>query len=93
MYPMAGADPEGNVHIPFTSTQADIPFPRWQMVTTKIFNSDEPIVIQSVIITNRGEVFLQYAKEINDENEYPKESAVNYGYTPLSERDEKRSYD
>jgi len=73
MYPpQAGTDGQGNVFIPFTATQSDVPFAHWQMVTRKVFESDGPISIQSVIITNRGEVFVQYAQQVNDENEYPK---------------------
>lgn len=99
MYPpQAGMDDEGNLYIPFSATKGEIPFERWMTTTKKIFQSDKPIVIQNVIITHLGEVFIQYVEEIHDANEYPKEGTTatdqtNYGYTPLSEREEKRSYD
>lgn len=70
------SDDQGNILIPFAYTASDIPFARWQMVSTKVFQADRPVVIQNVIVTHRGEVFVQYAEEINDENEYPREGVI-----------------
>lgn len=86
MYPpQAGSDHDGNVFIPFIGTQADMPFKNWNMVTKKVFQSEGPVVIQSVIITSNGEVFIQYATEVHDTNEFPKQESLIYS-------EEKRSY-
>ena len=91
MNPQFGTDDEGNTYIPFTSTSADVPFANWKITTKKLFSSDGPISIQSVIITSRGEIFLQYAEQINDVTEFPTDGTLEY--IPLIDRDEKRSYE
>lgn len=99
----SGVGDNGDVFIPFTASAPDIPFARWQMVSTKIFESDGPIVVQSIILTHNGEVYIQYAKEINDAGEYPRESrkdvtihserAKDIDGSGLVQSDEKRSYE
>jgi hypothetical protein len=71
--PEAGTDMNGNIHIPFNYAADSMPFARWQMVSEKIWDAPGPVTIQSVIITHRGEIFVQYAKQINTEDEYPTE--------------------
>jgi hypothetical protein len=97
------ADEFGNILIPFGLTDSEIPFQRWQMVSTKIWDSPGPVVVRSIILTSRGEIFVQYAKGVNDESEQPKESTTEIEVSThtnptivgesLSTRDEKRSYD
>jgi hypothetical protein len=76
--PQAGTNEFGDIHIPFAYSADSIPFARWLMVTEKIWQSDGPVSIQSVIITHNGEVFVQYAKEINSKDEYPKERTAEH---------------
>lgn len=103
MHTQAGSDENGNIFIPMAYSQAEVPFKRWQLVTELVFQSDGPIVVQSVIITHNGEVFVQYAKETNSTDEYPVNDEVTT-YTaekvtpPVVEgslvfADEKRSYE
>lgn len=100
MYPpQAGSDGQGNIYVPFTSTQADIPFAHWMRTTRKVWESNREVVIESVIITNRGELFIQYVEKVNDTNEYPKDGAiiemdVRSAYPEsLVNKEEKRSYE
>jgi hypothetical protein len=83
--PEAGMDMGGNVHIPFMYPASDIPFARWQMVSEKIFHADKPIVVQSLIVASDGSVWIQYAFEVNDQKEQPREG-------PVMEMDIKSAY-
>jgi hypothetical protein len=91
-----------DVHIPFMYPASEIPFARWQMVSEKVFQTNGPAVIQSVIITHKGEVYVQYAMEVNDESDYPPNgqrldmsitSTKKPNIPGLVESDEKRSYE
>lgn len=100
MYPpQAGADESGNVFIPFISSNVEVPFKHWARRTQKIFQSGGPISIESIILTNAGEVFIQYTERIYDVNEYPIDGAVTEmdvrsAYPEsLVTKDEKRSYE
>jgi hypothetical protein len=105
MWPgIGGMDEQGNVLIPFTMGHEEIPFQRWQMVSTKVWDSPGPVVVRSIILTNDGQLFVQYAKEVNDANEYPTESTTEVVVEShrtsttipgesLIESDEKRSYE
>lgn len=97
--PQAGTDDQGNVFIPFIATNAEIPFAHWLTTTKKIFQSDGPIVIQSIIISSQGEIFVQYTEPVHDANEFPTDGKVVYtdiksAYPEsLVTKDEKRSYE
>lgn len=100
MYPpQAGTDEQGNVFIPFISSNVEVPFEHWTRTTKKIFQAEGPISIESVILTNKGEVFIQYTEKVNDVNEYPQDGAVTEmdvrsAYPEsLVTKDEKRSYE
>lgn len=98
MNPQAGMDDQGNLFIPFLGTNMEIPFDHWLRTTKKVFQSDAPIVIESVIITNKGEVFIQYVQQVNDLREYPQEGVVEMDVKSaypesLVTKDEKRSYE
>jgi hypothetical protein len=97
-----GMDDQGNILIPFGVTETDVPFQRWQMVSTKIWDSPGPVAIRSIILSNTGEIWVTYAREINDENEMPKEEIKEITTTitsnpdtgaTLVQSDEKRSYE
>ena len=92
MYPpQAGTDESGNVFIPFISSNVEVPFPHWMRTTKKIFQAVGPIAIESIIITNQGEIFVQYTEEVHDTNEYPTDGVTEY--QSLTQKDEKRSYE
>lgn len=75
--PIAGSDESGNVFIPFAMTDY-IPYEKWRMIATMVWQLPSEGIIRSVIIDRTGKVYVQWVQEVKDgenqDNESPDSS-------------------
>lgn len=58
-----GSDEHGNFSFPFFYDDVQIPFDQWRIVSKCVWTSPGPIVLRSVTLTSKGELFVQYIQE------------------------------